>query len=380
MKDCKKIHPLLALYLDQGLPPREASRVEAHLKGCPEAQKELEGLQRLRGVLTGLPEPKIPSDLHDKIMSRLRGGIQPLPARRFWVIPTWTLAAAAVLAVFFINQYPQWREQIMAPPAVKPKVETNPPNPFPATSEKEKKDVSQAPRPGGYEAPEKKEAKAVSHHFAKRKEAALKPAGDISTQGLVKQEEAPPAAKANLDVVSANKTSAAAHAPARGTEESGAGANMQAGYSSAAPAAAPAAQPAPAMPSVQEGFKSVTYSREMPVLSWNGNHSPVTVEQAQAVTDAQAFQELWQGVNPNQPLPTVDFTRQAVVALMAGQEPSSGYSIQVSRLEEKADQLVIHYRVEAPSANTVANAVSTSPWAMQVIEKPSKPVVFQRDP
>jgi hypothetical protein len=76
----------------------------------------------------------------------------------------------------------------------------------------------------------------------------------------------------------------------------------------------------------------------------------------------------------------VDFTKNSVVILNAGEKPTAGYSIHVSRLEEKADQLVIHYKLESPEPGAVTAQVLTHPWSLQVIPKPSKPVAFQKDP
>ncbi|HTC22191.1 MAG TPA: protease complex subunit PrcB family protein, partial [bacterium] len=96
------------------------------------------------------------------------------------------------------------------------------------------------------------------------------------------------------------------------------------------------------------------------------------------VTDAVTFQQDWQELRPGESVPQVDFTAQVVVFLQAGQEPTAGYSIRISSLEEKTDQLVVHYKVESPAAAEAQ--VITHPWSMQVIPKPSEPVIFQKDP
>jgi hypothetical protein len=103
------------------------------------------------------------------------------------------------------------------------------------------------------------------------------------------------------------------------------------------------------------------------------------MEQAELITDGDSFQKYWQVSHPGENAPVVDFTTQAVVVLMAGVKPTAGYSIHVSRLEEKSDQLVIHYKVESPAPDAVTAQIITHPWAMQVIPKPSKPVTFLKD-
>ncbi|HJT24065.1 MAG TPA: zf-HC2 domain-containing protein, partial [bacterium] len=107
MKDCKKLHPLLSLYQDKLLSSPETVQVEAHLKVCADARKELEDLKRLREVMVALPEPIIPQDLHQRIMAKLQGRPVPVKVHRpFWVLPAGAMAAAAMVAVFLFIQNP----------------------------------------------------------------------------------------------------------------------------------------------------------------------------------------------------------------------------------------------------------------------------------
>jgi hypothetical protein len=114
-------------------------------------------------------------------------------------------------------------------------------------------------------------------------------------------------------------------------------------------------------------------------MTWNNNSGPSTVESQELVTDAETFQKYWQIPHPGETSPAVDFTKDAVVILNAGEKPSAGYSIHVTRLEEKTDQLVIHYKVDAPAPDAMVAAMITHPWVLQIIPKPSKPVVFAKD-
>ena len=107
MKDCKKIHLLLPLYRENQLSPREKVAVEKHIKDCPAAREELKQWERLGKALKDMPEPKIPRDLHDKIMVRLHR--KPAPqSRPLWPHASWGLAAAASLAFIFLVQNFNW--------------------------------------------------------------------------------------------------------------------------------------------------------------------------------------------------------------------------------------------------------------------------------
>src|SRR5580658_7480095 len=109
MKDCKKIHPLLSLYAEDALSPREKTAVEKHVSGCPAAREELEHWARFKKSMKALPEPKAPHDLHERIMARLQGRVEPLPSRTGLSFRHfWPLAAAAAVALFLYFQNPKW--------------------------------------------------------------------------------------------------------------------------------------------------------------------------------------------------------------------------------------------------------------------------------
>jgi hypothetical protein len=119
MKDCKKIHPLLPLYIEDALSTREKAAVEKHISTCPDAKTELKQLERLGKTLKNISEPKTPHDLHAKIMARVHG--KPAPAAKpIWFRASWGLAAAAGLAMLFFIQNSSWFEHKNIPIVLKP--------------------------------------------------------------------------------------------------------------------------------------------------------------------------------------------------------------------------------------------------------------------
>ena len=142
-------------------------------------------------------------------------------------------------------------------------------------------------------------------------------------------------------------------------------------------AAAPAPALAQPIPNPTEGsLATLSYSKQITASQWTGNNAPATVETGELVTEGALFKQNWQQLRPGEEAPQVDFTTQAVVFLIGNEEPTAGYAIHVSNLEEKTDQLVIHYQVEAPASGSVEAQIITHPWSMQVIPKPTKPFVF----
>ncbi len=392
MKDCKKTHPLLPLYLDGSLSPREAARVEAHLKDCADARRELDELKRLREIMVALPEPKLPHDLHQRIMARVQG--RPLPRRPFWVLPAGAMAVAAVVAVALFVQNPGLMdlnnrkesrfsaEQSGTLAANKASTQAAgyiPAQPKP--TEPGAQAYSYAPnQPQMADAESAKDQKAkmgptvqlASMPRAKESRAAKKVGGmelamdktspAVEKPGLQAQGASPANPSSDLAFSGSNTLAPASKNEAVNAALPSSNANL-----SGAPA--PAAVPAEAPPA----------EAPTPITSWSGSFNPASSETQELVTDAVTFQKYWQSFQPGQTPPAVDFTAQAVVVLMDQERPTAGYSIHITSLEEKPGQITVHYRVQAPPAGSFTAQVLTRPWALQIIPKPTKPVVFQKD-
>jgi hypothetical protein len=403
MKDCKKIHPLLSLYIDGRLPPAQLGRIDQHLKVCSDARRELEAYQNLYQASRSLSEPRPPQDLHEKIMARVTGKVLPLPSRRpFWVFPAWGLATAACLSLFLILQNPALltfdREKIKTPPQEQEPQKVPPtltaPKPFspvPAnggsSGQKEKLQAPISDTVLGKTQPPSVN-KPVAQAFAPSQEAPSVPAVQEMARKAKKLSDASQEAfqptKRSEDLSLVAPASPQGQAIANVPQAQEASPDRDFKLRSAIPdisAAAPAPASIPSTPNLTEDtLLAIPSSRQITDTTWNGDGAPATVESEELVTDAPAFQQDWQMLRPGESVPPVDFTSQVVVFLTASGEPTAGYSIHVSNLEEKTDQWVIHYKVEAPASGTVEAQVITHPWSMQVIPKPSVPVIFLKDP
>jgi len=406
MKDCKKIHPLLALYKEGQLSSSEKSKVEKHLGLCADARKELEHFSGLIKALHEMPEPDVPADLHDKIMAKLGRNVTPFPQSHGWGLPAWALSAAAIALFVLLNQYPHWQDTLRVnKPRLDQEVTGGAPRqtePIPANAPENKTSAntfstdsnankqSSAPKAfvNQYAAPQPQAKDSDLNATILHKNlsvpnvnAQLGTIRDVNKDLKASSSAAPADENLELNAVTGttddlSKQPSTGKA-ARAKKKSEAQAPTDFGYASA-PAAAPPA-PAPIVESLDKSEKALTYSREESVTTWKGNNGPATVESQELVTDEESFQKYWNIPHPGEAPPAVDFTTQAVVVLMAGGKPTVGYSIYVSRLEEKADQLVIHYRVDSPAPDTITAQILTNPWALQIIPKPSKPVVFVKD-
>jgi anti-sigma factor RsiW len=63
---------LMSAYVDGELDPTQAAEFESYIAQSPEAQKQLEELQKLVRLVGGLPPVEAPPDFYDKVARRLR--------------------------------------------------------------------------------------------------------------------------------------------------------------------------------------------------------------------------------------------------------------------------------------------------------------------
>jgi hypothetical protein len=93
-----------------------------------------------------------------------------------------------------------------------------------------------------------------------------------------------------------------------------------------------------------------------------------------ATTSAQ-WQTLWTAHSTNT-IPNVDFTKKMVVAAFMGQQPSSGYSIEIVKVEDDGKNLIVSYR-ETESAKGGATQL-TSPYHIVTVPANKQPVLFKK--
>ncbi len=373
MKECAKIHPLLPLYSEGELSTRDQNRVAAHLKQCPDARQDLKAFETMGRTLKTLPEPPFPSDLHRKIMSRVHGGRVSAPKRPvlYTLLP---LAAAAGLACFFLFQYPvglkQWHspspsqndltEEKESPSAKDLDLKSSAPQPAPMRLAKTRSNAP-APVPPSSKTEDASANFALSSNqprafapMAKKAKVMRNVAPEKSSEDQFAEAAAP---SANLYNSQATASSHAASSNYAAQPQNMTLSNV----------AAYSAQPTPS--SIEASTDTFT----------GAFTSTPTDELEELVTDTDSFQKIWQNCPTNKPQPTVDFTKQAVIVLLAGSKPTTGYSIAVSRLEETDTQLIVHYKVGIPPAGGPVGEIVTRPWFLQIIPKPSKPIIFAQD-
>jgi hypothetical protein len=95
----------------------------------------------------------------------------------------------------------------------------------------------------------------------------------------------------------------------------------------------------------------------------------------EVIRDSTRFAEVY-GSNSVNPLPDVDFTKEIVVALLAGVHPTAGYAIAASKVEAYARHIVVDVVSTAPGESCAVDGVLTAPRSFVVVPERSKEIAF----
>ncbi len=99
-----------------------------------------------------------------------------------------------------------------------------------------------------------------------------------------------------------------------------------------------------------------------------GDQSGVAGERPQVFKfDTQAgWEEFWSrhqaNVSPQPALPAVDFSRDMVIAVVDRTEPSGGFRLEITDIEDAAGRLVVRVSKTIPGPDCIVTAVITQPF------------------
>lgn len=93
------------------------------------------------------------------------------------------------------------------------------------------------------------------------------------------------------------------------------------------------------------------------------------------------FQDLLDKVGIKQEIATIDFNQEMVVAVFQGTESNSGYSIEVSKIEESSDTLQIITKEVLPGEGCVTAQIQTQPYHIVRLKRvdATKNIVFKNE-
>lgn len=96
------------------------------------------------------------------------------------------------------------------------------------------------------------------------------------------------------------------------------------------------------------------------------------------VRTAAEWTALWKQHAPDQRPPAVDFTRSMVVGVFLGSRPTGGYTVEITRVDREATDLVVTYREQRPSKSDIVTQVITMPYELVTTDRFAGSVRFTR--
>lgn len=107
-----------------------------------------------------------------------------------------------------------------------------------------------------------------------------------------------------------------------------------------------------------------------------GDISTVTKRVNYLITSAAQLNELWKMVDATSTPPIVDFKTSAVIAVFAGEQPTTGYAIAVAKIEDSNTRNVFLALAE-PDGNCIEGQIITAPYEIVTVSVTSLPLAHE---
>ena len=101
----------------------------------------------------------------------------------------------------------------------------------------------------------------------------------------------------------------------------------------------------------------------------SGDSSTVNSRKNYLITSQDELSQLWRLIGTADQPPAIDFSKEAVIAVFAGNEPTAGYSIAVTGVKDSSVDRTVSVTLTSPSGSCVLAQHVTAPY--QLIELPA---------
>ena len=107
-----------------------------------------------------------------------------------------------------------------------------------------------------------------------------------------------------------------------------------------------------------------------------GDQSEVTRRENYLITSHAEMQALWELLGTSRPMPTIDFDKNQVIAVFAGERPSAGHVITVTKVADSALRMVA-IQIATPGPSCSAAQVVTTPYQVLLLPKTTLTLTHQ---
>ncbi len=127
-----------------------------------------------------------------------------------------------------------------------------------------------------------------------------------------------------------------------------------------------------------EGPSSIADSQQSAVIVpftkiVSGSQSQVSRRVNYVITSSAELNELWKMVDTTATPPNIDFEKDAVIAVFAGERPTTGYAIEVSNVVDSNTRLV-SITLTKPDGNCMTGQSLTTPYEIVAVPTTSLPL------
>lgn len=127
-------------------------------------------------------------------------------------------------------------------------------------------------------------------------------------------------------------------------------------------------------------FTAGCVSQTYPQTLAQGSASGIEDAREMVITDQSEWESFWSELNANvQPvpdLPEIDFSREMVIAVTLGMRSTTGYSVNITGVDEEEDSITVTYLEMQPPWDAIVGQALTQPYHVIKIQKSDKPVEF----
>lgn len=100
-----------------------------------------------------------------------------------------------------------------------------------------------------------------------------------------------------------------------------------------------------------------------------GTNSDVHTRTNYLVDSPEKLAALWKLLPGAPTMPTVDFNTKTVIALFAGDRPTTGYDLSVSGITDTASTRMVHVVLNKPAASCMTGQMVTQPYVVFEVSK-----------
>jgi hypothetical protein len=109
-----------------------------------------------------------------------------------------------------------------------------------------------------------------------------------------------------------------------------------------------------------------------------GTQSQVEEARQAVVRTDEEWVVFWDRHTPKRPRPPVDFSREMVVGVFLGSQPTAGFGVEIVSAAIAGDTMVVRYRSSRPADDAIVAQMVTSPYNLVAVPRHSGEVRLEK--